>query len=447
MKTRKYLCWLFSFFTLLTMWDKSSGQQHSCCIRSIGILGDVAVGVEFEGLDCPPLDIEFISVAGLANLNKLVNDILEAVGSPPSPEQLQLEEMNLDLDYFIIENHLYNKDSDHFDLYLQLVDVRRARVVKSVEGSVTEMENFRKAIGQLIKSFVPLNELIYEYEKMPESCLIEPEQEKIPAGEEMTINLNDIFDGKGRLAQPWQFVLVKCVKGNILNGVPQYDGEYYRFPVGGQAKVVIQYKAPDECKNQTETIQVYNSCQNDLRAFTTGLIPKTEIAIKKFKIYCPAAIEVQYNQVYWSEKLEKEYGIPPSTKQTIRLRKEKESNRISGHGLIKYDHSIPQKSIWPDNPRFLDEMELDFEGKIDKINHRLDLVVKIKSLKNYVKNHNVFEAFGLVLGKGVLTADFYYPCEFELTFDLEKPQTEKRLLISDRYLWTFSLIPGDLNDL
>lgn len=257
MKTRKYLCWLFSFFALLIIWDKDYSQQHDCCVRSIGVLGDVPVGEEFVGLDCPPLDIEFVSVAGVASLNQLVNDILEAVGSPPSPEQLQLEEMNLDLDYFIIESRLYNKNTDNFDLYLQLVDIRRAHVVKSVEGSVTEMEDYREVIGQLLKSFMPLNELIYDYEKIPETFLIEPEQEKIPAGEEMTINLNDIFDGKGRPAQSWQFVLVKCDKGNILNGVPERDGEYHRFLVGDQAIVELQYKAPDECKNQTETIQVY----------------------------------------------------------------------------------------------------------------------------------------------------------------------------------------------
>ncbi len=249
----------------------------------------------------------------------MVDGIGKACGAQPDPKakQLRAKMHGFDVDYLfigtltaantvIIDGDLYGQ----FTLYVQLIDNcpdRSGTVLKegqtSWDGSNTQIAGeggiicsaSLPAIEKLGRSFMPLDDIIYDYERTPEHCDIQPEKEPVKIGEKITINLQNIVDGRGRPSQPWQQLLVKVEKGEILNGIENDD--YRRFPVGEAGTVAVEYKAPDECpQEKTDTITVENSC-NCCDAAIVNFPPDREIAHKEIKINCGAELEVTFHQV------------------------------------------------------------------------------------------------------------------------------------------------------
>lgn len=131
----------------------------------------------------------------------------------------------------------------------------------------------------LAKTFQPVDKLIYDYERIPESLDIELGKDSILVGDEMTITLKNIKDANSKPSQPWQRILVKAEKGKILNGLSL--AEYRVFEVES-GNIKIQYQAPEACGN--DKITIMNSCyiNPNLKA-----LPGKEIATRAIKINCP----------------------------------------------------------------------------------------------------------------------------------------------------------------
>lgn len=173
-------------------------------------------------------------------------------------------------------------------LNVSLIDVGRGAAVKSGTSSWTCVPREAgyclkmrlQKTRELAKTFQPLDKIIYDYERIPETLTVKLEKDPILAGEEMKIILTDIKDIDSKPSQPWQRILVKAEKGKILNG--ESYGEFKVFKVGN-GTVEIEYKAPNECKNTVETITILNSCsiKPDLPPY-----PEREITKKKFDIFC-----------------------------------------------------------------------------------------------------------------------------------------------------------------
>jgi len=271
------------------------------------------------GLAECPRPVNIMSYQGMKNLNRMIDGISKAMGCQPDPKEKQLraEMHGLDVDYLfigtltaantvIIDGYLYGQ----FTLYVQLIDNcpdRRGTVLKegqtSWDGSNTQIAGeggiicraSLPAIEELGRSFMPLDNIIYDYERTPEHCDIQPEKEPVKIGEKITINLQNIVDGQGRTSQPWQQLLVKVEKGKILNGIENVDCR--RFPVGEAGTVAVEYQAPDECpQEKTDTITVENSC-NCCDAAIVNFPPDREIAHKEIKINCGAELEFTYHQI------------------------------------------------------------------------------------------------------------------------------------------------------
>ncbi len=149
-------------------------------------------------------------------------------------------------------------------------------------------------IRQVVNTFMPLQDIIREYERIPEKATVTlPEgEDEVEAGEVAVIDLSDLLDEKGGQTQPWQRLLVKVEKGKVLNGEKgEYVEEgYHVFRAGKKDKVDIQYLPPPECRRTKETMTVYNACnkkerheQSDSREMTE---PKTELTNKEFDIVC-----------------------------------------------------------------------------------------------------------------------------------------------------------------
>lgn len=157
-------------------------------------------------------------------------------------------------------------------------------------GYIHEGYDEIEALGE---TFTP-DDLIYDWERVPENCEIRPEKEPVRVGETITIELEDIVDVKGRPSQPWQHVLVKAEEGEIRGGVAW--NEYKRFRVGKKGSVTIQYKAPVECPDQKkDTIIVENSCKSCEALW--AIDPDHEIARREIEIECGGRLEYIYYQV------------------------------------------------------------------------------------------------------------------------------------------------------
>jgi len=320
---------------------------ETCCWRFVGTLaptmppgqkydwgGWIADAIDNPHLDVSylhcPLKVDVIYMPGREDTNTLIEAIGNVTGVLPDPEEQAILAQYLDIDYLFQGQIIVNEQTGFveeecregyqgaqdctgghilgsFTFKLQLVDHHRGVVVKEGQtswvGATQAIGGKFRGIGagldqikELSRTFKPLPQIIHDYEGLPEKATLELEkdalgQEKdpIPAGEKMTIHLKDIVDYQGNTSQPWQWVIVKAEKGKIEignNGRDAGEGAV-AFEVGGGAIDFI-YKAPDECKKDTEnkdTITVYNTCNNDPR--TAGSFPREKvIATKSFDIDC-----------------------------------------------------------------------------------------------------------------------------------------------------------------
>lgn len=137
----------------------------------------------------------------------------------------------------------------------------------------------RDLIVELIQHLRPFDDKIEAYERIPESCTIEPEKDEIEGGETITINLNNIQNAKGRTPKPWQRLVVKVDIGKIKNGVNKHPE--YIFKVGG-GSVAVQYEAPEKCDFDTENITVSNSCET--KGPLSATVEHKQIASKEIKV-------------------------------------------------------------------------------------------------------------------------------------------------------------------
>ena len=139
--------------------------------------------------------------------------------------------------------------------------------------------------GELGREFFDIQDLIYNHEGKPQLCAVRmPEGfESVESGKTVTINLTDIIDHQGRRPPYWQRVLVKVEKGEILNADEKWN-DFYVFKVRESGDVAVQYRAPDACRPDTETLTVWNTCTKSEDGSHEG--GNFQIAKKEFDIVC-----------------------------------------------------------------------------------------------------------------------------------------------------------------
>lgn len=138
----------------------------------------------------------------------------------------------------------------------------------------------RSLLKELIQYLRPFDDKIYDYERTPRLCEIDPEKDEVESKETITIHIRNIVDHQNRPSKDFQSILLKPKLGKIKNGVQH--GAYYVFKVGSQASVDVIYEAPDICDLDTEIIEVYNSCYLNLPM--SSVLPEEKIQQSKIKI-------------------------------------------------------------------------------------------------------------------------------------------------------------------
>ena len=282
------------FVFSLILFSSIAQAQQTCCFRDVATtpIGESGLDWTFESVihrdstrsDCHEYDI--MSIRGQEELRRLDDAIGSLYGAEPDPEAQRIFSELLHLDYLFRGDLIVTEgadDSGQYTLHMRFVDHQRGQIVKEGSASSTGFKGGgSEALETLAASFLPLDELMYDYERIPETASVDPEENQIMAGKKMTIHVRDIVDNESRNSEPWQRILVKVEKGEILNGTPQ-DG-YRVFEVGDGAIDLI-YRAPEDCENQTETITIHNSCTNDFRT-NVNFIPEREIVSEKFDVLC-----------------------------------------------------------------------------------------------------------------------------------------------------------------
>ena len=175
-------------------------------------------------------------------------------------------------------------------LEVKLVNVHFEEVVE--QGSIgfrgTCSADGGEAMKDLVRAyFVPIGQIVYDYEQVPTTCFIEPETDSIEAGVKTIVYLKKLWDDQARPAKEWQRIVVKIEHGEILNGVRcSDDDKAYAFKVGN-GDVEVEYIAEQDCEDKTETFTVYNACtwgREDARAMTATDMEE-EIDKREVRVY------------------------------------------------------------------------------------------------------------------------------------------------------------------
>jgi hypothetical protein len=249
-----------------------------------------------------------------------VNKILEVYGDIPAPPPAGLSEAAYEFDYIFIPTLSVSASGfdpengdllGQFALHVQLVDQHHGGVVQDgsaswsvTEDGITASRDLIQAVKSLGESFVPIDKILCDYERLPESVKVEPDKEKVGVGEEITIKLTEIVDYDKRTASGWWRVLVEVDKGEITNADEEIEG-YSIFRVNGGA-IDVEYQAPEMCPgDKSETIKVHNTC---VMREGSRCLPEIVIAESKFEILCDMELEYKYWQVANFESVHDESG-------------------------------------------------------------------------------------------------------------------------------------------
>lgn len=302
-------------------------QQSDLCCERVGLFTSIEMPPEqeydvtgfihgawygalrdFDIINCSLCSVEWAeySYSGRKILQWMVDEIGKVSGVETDPEvQKQFKEF-LDADYVwkasLKLNHIdeiiegeWEDNPQHvkgdWTLNIQLLNVHFGEIVEegSVSWSGTAFGRGLDRVKDLARTkFSPVNKKVYDYEHIPRNCEIILEDDKVDAGQEMIITLK-LTDEKNQKPKPWQRVVVKVDRGDIVNGTLCSDEEkLYAFEVG-DGDLKVKYRAPLDCNKKDDKITVYNSCdwgRKDVRPLSVTNNEK-ELKTKKIEIDCP----------------------------------------------------------------------------------------------------------------------------------------------------------------
>jgi hypothetical protein len=283
------------------------GQEDEAGAVSTIFRGMVQGPLEKSTLNCDCPEFQWKSITALEDAYAQMQEIDAALQQrdhlPPLPPTTTTPEETLDYVFVgsISADRVTGKskrecDPEHpdhrwggdlegtFTFHVKLLDQHHGQTLK--EGSVSwtgvllEVGNRVEELSASL--FLPLDQLIRDYERTPEGARVEVPNDTAQAGDTVSIKISDLRNEEGQPTQDWQRILVKIEKGKILNAKARYK-EYYVFEAGKSADVNVQYRAPDACKPDKETLTVFNTCVMNPKYEPHQ---RKELAKKEFNIVC-----------------------------------------------------------------------------------------------------------------------------------------------------------------
>jgi hypothetical protein len=310
------------------------GQEDEAGAVSTIFRGMVQGPLEKSTLNCDCPEFQWKSITALEDAYAQMQEIDAALQQrdhlPPLPPTTTTPEETLDYVFVgsISADRVTGKskrecDPEHpdhcwggdlegtFTFHVKLLDQHHGQTLK--EGSVSwtgvllEVGNRVEELSASL--FLPLDQLIRDYERTPEGARVEVPNDTAQAGDTVSIKISDLRNEEGQPTQDWQRILVKIEKGKILNAKARYK-EYYVFEAGKSADVNVQYRAPDACKPDKETLTVFNTCVMNPKYDPHK---RKELAKKEFNIVCD-----QWDvKITYTEDLGGTYSPGAKTKITV----------------------------------------------------------------------------------------------------------------------------------
>jgi hypothetical protein len=265
---------------------------------SNGFLGSLLTD---EEEDCP-LVVDIVDLEAYSHLDQWTDEIGSLAGADPDLSALAAQDVLLDFDYLFVGNLTTTEMEENPDdnwihgeqnMIVNLVDHHHGTVIQTGSVSWKGSPADDEMLSSLSNPFKPLDELLHDYERLPENVDISPDQDPIGTNEEMTIRLTHFKDSQGRQPHDWWNIFVRVDKGEILNGEDQ--GSYKRFKLE-TGTVDVKYRSPATCPcdDRTDTIHVFNTCSFKPESVHPGL-PEREIANETFEILCDT-FELEFAQ-------------------------------------------------------------------------------------------------------------------------------------------------------
>ena len=310
-------------FPLLSLLISSAAAEETCCIRTVttmpiampepqeadctgmlnGAINQVLTENFAEMDDCPVI-VWVMDWKGTGDAHRMMEKIAETMGSkservsvPDYVDYLfrstlslasvdEVEKGEWEEGYEGRPNWVPGYVRGTWKLTLDLVDSARGTVVRS--GSTTWRgtcfggDAIAAVIDLVNRRFMPLDDTIYDYERIPDSATVVPDSPRIEAGTEATFSITEIKDQKGRQSAPFERLFVTVDKGRVVNGFDKAPEKV--FEVGPAGVVQIRYRAPDQCRDQTANLQVFNSCNINDGLFST--LPEKPLTTAEIQIHC-----------------------------------------------------------------------------------------------------------------------------------------------------------------
>ncbi len=119
---------------------------------------------------------------------------------------------------------------------------------------------FKGANAELRKD-LPLEEMLWKFEKTPDSCEIEPDKDEVEPEEKIEVQLTDFVDIEGEGSREFNRILVDADEGTIHGGTPLKVNPNMHVFVLGDGEITFTYEAPDSTEKEEDTIRVYSSCE------------------------------------------------------------------------------------------------------------------------------------------------------------------------------------------
>ena len=168
----------------------------------------------------------------------------------------------------------------------------------------------------------PLHEILWDFEKIPVRCDINPEKDLIKPDEEISIYLNSFKDRKGRISREFNRVAVYAQNGKILNGKRCSSNPDFKIFTLKKGSVEVSYKAPESCEETEDVIYVHNSC--DILNTDSFPLSKTKvkdrIAERPIQLDCGAdwtGTVTYIRNIGWKDKKTTEYHTLTTTRHLI----------------------------------------------------------------------------------------------------------------------------------
>lgn len=182
----------------------------------------------------------------------------------------------------------------------------------------------------------PLHEMLWDFEKIPVICDINPAKDPVKPDEEISIEVTSFKDRKGRTSREFNRVGVQAKNGKILNGEKSSSNPDLRVFTLRRSPIKVLFKAPESCEETEDVLYVYDSCE----ILDADSVPLSEteirdkIAERVIQLDCGAdwTGTVTYRRnIDWTDKKTTKYHTMTSTRRLT----EQASIRVP----LNYTHS------------------------------------------------------------------------------------------------------------